>query len=215
MRGDLNIPWRLFGGYSYCDDEVRAISHTHMVFFSLASLVNRFSFFSIDLFFYIQVGSGLADEGNIGVIPLFSLRASKCVCHYPETSSRVLRFCNFKQPFSHLDEEASPGYYGVTLLDPNGPIRVQLTSSLRSAAHFYDFSSSPSLPPSLLFDMCHSNSEGVGNCPSAEIHLDLSSGPTATSIVSGYCTFAEFRFYFLHSTYALLMTQGGCSIWGI
>ena len=42
-------------------------------------------------------------------------------------------------PFSHDDEEASPGYYGVTLDAPGGDIRTELTATMRTGWQRYTF----------------------------------------------------------------------------
>ena len=42
-------------------------------------------------------------------------------------------------PFSHVGEEASPGYYGVTLTAPGGPVRAELTATTRTGWQRYTF----------------------------------------------------------------------------
>lgn len=68
-------------------------------------------------------GTGAPDYGNIGLMPLGEL-----------TREKTLPF-GMTAPFTHEGEEASPGYYAVTLLDP--AVRVELTATTRCAHHRY------------------------------------------------------------------------------
>ncbi|HOU55031.1 MAG TPA: GH92 family glycosyl hydrolase [Myxococcota bacterium] len=68
-------------------------------------------------------GTGAPDYGNIGIMPVTEM-----------TPSKVQPF-GMVAPFTHEGEEASPGYYAVTLLDP--AVRVELTATTRCAHHRY------------------------------------------------------------------------------
>jgi len=74
-------------------------------------------------------GTGAPDYGNILVMPTVGMSEEK--------TSKAL----FRTPFSHDDEEASPGYYTVTLDDPS--IRVEITATTHCAHHRYEFLDSP------------------------------------------------------------------------
>ncbi|MFW6067691.1 MAG: GH92 family glycosyl hydrolase [Myxococcota bacterium] len=70
-------------------------------------------------------GMGVPDYGAVGLMPTVGMS--------PEKTSVQGHLA----PFSHDTEEASPGYYAVTLSDPE--IRVELTSTERVALHRYTF----------------------------------------------------------------------------
>lgn len=74
------------------------------------------------------VGTGASDQGNFLLMPVMNLDGLK-------TQSE-----QYRSPFDHATEEATPGYYAVTL--DNGPIRAELTASPRGALHRYTFPSS-------------------------------------------------------------------------
>ena len=138
------------GGYSYCDDEVAAFSHLHLV------------------------GAGVTDLGNIGVIPVLNFTAARAQCFQPTVDGNDLRFCLFKQPFSHETELAEPGGYNVVLNDPESPgkanITVNLTATQHAAFHRYSYSAGFG-SPCVVLDLCHSNNLGKGNCPNASVQV--------------------------------------------
>lgn len=70
----------------------------------------------------------------------------------PFTGAPHWKNTEYRSPFSHKNEKASPGYYEV-LLDKNN-IKVQLTTSLRSGMHQYTFPSSADTG-SVLIDLEH------------------------------------------------------------
>ena len=77
-------------------------------------------------------GTGAPDYGNVLVTPTIGMSASK-------TSKK-----HFFQPFTHLDEQASAGYYAVTITVPaselgGGRIRAEVTATTRCAHHRYEF----------------------------------------------------------------------------
>lgn len=74
-------------------------------------------------------GTGAPDYGNILVTPTVGMTADK-------TSKK-----RFFQPFTHEGEEATPGYYAVTITDP--PVRLEVTATTRCAHHRYRFLDSP------------------------------------------------------------------------
>ena len=147
ISGDIRFAWRMPGGYSYCDSEVAAFSHTHLV------------------------GAGVTDLGNVGVIPVVNFTAARSRCFQPTVDGNDLRFCLFKQPFLHQSEIAEPGAYHVVLDDPAGPsaqIVANLTATQHAAHHRYVFPQGHGAP-SLLFDLCHSNNVGPNSCPNASV----------------------------------------------
>ncbi|MFT5076929.1 MAG: putative alpha-1,2-mannosidase [Flavobacteriaceae bacterium] len=75
-------------------------------------------------------GTGIGDLADIRFMPI-----NKEVDLTSEIKSRD--DVPYKSSYSHLNEEASPGYYSVLLNDFN--IKAELTSSLRTANHKYTF----------------------------------------------------------------------------
>ena len=75
-------------------------------------------------------GTGIGDLTDIRFMPV-----NKEVDLTAEIKSRD--DVPYKSAYSHLNEEASPGYYNLDLKDFN--IKVELTSSLRAANHKYTF----------------------------------------------------------------------------
>jgi putative alpha-1,2-mannosidase len=67
-------------------------------------------------------GTGCGDLGDLLVLP--------------GRSSRIAAD-RYRSPFSHGEEEASPGYYAVRLRDSG--IRIELTATARAAMHRYTF----------------------------------------------------------------------------
>jgi len=70
-------------------------------------------------------GVGIADYGNVLVMPT----SNRSGLYSSESSYQSL--------FSHSSEEASPGYYAVTLLGSG--IRAELTATAHCGVHRYDF----------------------------------------------------------------------------
>lgn len=84
-------------------------------------------------------GTGTTDLGNILVMPTTGWKDAMA-------SNQA-----YRSGFSHATEEASPGYYAVTL--DRYDIRVELTTSLRAALHRYTFPKGAKR--AVLFDPTH------------------------------------------------------------
>ncbi|MBD5256175.1 MAG: glycoside hydrolase family 92 protein, partial [Bacteroides sp.] len=82
-------------------------------------------------------GTGCMDLGDILVMPV--------------TGERDRAWDAYRSTFNKSSEVASPGYYAVTLDEPN--VRAELTASTRAAIHRYTFNSVDSA--SLLIDLQH------------------------------------------------------------
>jgi predicted alpha-1,2-mannosidase len=84
-------------------------------------------------------GMGIPEYGVVALMPTDGMDASK-------TSWE-----GYRAPFSHADEEASPGYYAVTFGDSD--IRVELTATARVGVHRYTFPAGSD--PVVLVDVGH------------------------------------------------------------
>ncbi len=82
-------------------------------------------------------GTGCMDLGDILVMP--------------STGQRLRSWDAYRSPFNKKTEEASPGYYAVTLSAPD--VRAELTATTRAAMHRYTYINSDSA--SLLIDLQH------------------------------------------------------------
>ncbi|MCI9606643.1 MAG: glycoside hydrolase family 92 protein [Muribaculaceae bacterium] len=82
-------------------------------------------------------GTGCMDLGDILVMPA--------------TGQRFRNWDQYRSPFDKSSEEASPGYYAVTLSAPQ--VRAELTATKRAAMHRYTYINSDSA--SLLIDLQH------------------------------------------------------------
>ncbi len=69
----------------------------------------------------------------------------------PSTGQRLRSWDAYRSPFNKKTEEASPGYYAVTLSAPD--VRAELTATTRAAMHRYTYINSDSA--SLLIDLQH------------------------------------------------------------
>lgn len=94
-------------------------------------------------------GTGIEDYGNFLFMPTDGMDAEK-------TDEG-----GYREKFSHDDEEASPGHYGVTFLESR--IRVDLGATAHAAHHRYSFPSTVAAP-SVLVDVSH----GIGNYPALD-----------------------------------------------
>ena len=83
-------------------------------------------------------GMGIPEYGAVALMPTLGMDESK-------TSWE-----GYRSPFSHETEEASPGYYAVTLGDG---VRVELTTTARVALHRYTFP--PAAEAVVLSDIGH------------------------------------------------------------
>lgn len=130
------------GGYYHGDSSILAFSHTRLV------------------------GAGVADLGNVGIIPL----AGRMISLPPVSSPRPLWPGH---AFDHEHEHAEPGYYSV-LLAPHGPeagrIRAETTAAgTHAALHRYRFSSAAP-ERRILVDVCHAAyAAGPGACRNASL----------------------------------------------
>ncbi|MDE6265611.1 MAG: GH92 family glycosyl hydrolase [Paramuribaculum sp.] len=82
-------------------------------------------------------GTGCMDLGDILVMP--------------STGERDRAWDAYRSPFNKSTEEATPGYYAVTLSAPD--VRAELTASARAAFHRYTYNNADSA--SLLIDLQH------------------------------------------------------------
>lgn len=82
-------------------------------------------------------GTGCMDLGDILVMP--------------STGDRDRAWDAYRSPFNKSTEEATPGYYAVTLSAPD--VRAELTASTRAALHRYTYNNADSA--SLLIDLQH------------------------------------------------------------
>jgi hypothetical protein len=141
-----------YGGYWYNDTHVRAFSHTHMV------------------------GAGVADFGNIGVMP----------CTKGLTTSMV-KHRGWLSAISHTTETAKPGYYSTQLQDHNTLAELSVAGT-HTGFHRYSFAKTGPLRLDrerlVLFDACHTvlphNSDGYTNkdpaCADAKITIAKTAG---------------------------------------
>jgi predicted alpha-1,2-mannosidase len=91
----------------------------------------------------MQVGAGVTDLGNFGVMPVGELEP------YMVSGARDA----YRSPFSHDTEVSQPGYYSV-LLEKFG-IRAELTATARCGVHRYTFPSSELDVGHVLIDVSH------------------------------------------------------------
>lgn len=102
-------------------------------------------------------GTGTTDLGNILVMPTTGWKDAMA-------SNQA-----YRSGFSHATEEASPGYYAVTL--DAYDIRVELTTSLRAALHRYTFPKGAKR--TILFDPTHfAGEDGEVREASAQLGAD-------------------------------------------
>lgn len=112
----------------------------------------------IDGFSHVRmVGTGLADYGNVLFMPTDG---------WAEGETDEL---DWRQTFSHDDEEARPGSYAVTLSDG---IHVELAATRHAAQHRYTFPETVS-EPRILIDLQHQLVDGAGG---AEVTVDAAAG---------------------------------------
>ncbi|KAH3743396.1 alpha1,2-mannosidase subfamily protein [Pelomyxa schiedti] len=108
------------------------------------------------------VGAGLPDYGSIGVMPMNRL----------PTSDDLTRF-GFRSNFSHSSETIEPGYYSVTLEDPN--IKVELTATDYVGLHRYSYLGDSTTERVVLFDTTYTLSEDAwsdNTCGDTETFID-------------------------------------------
>lgn len=147
-----DLPFRHLGGYSYCDDEIQAFSHLHMV------------------------GAGVSDLGNLGIIPFFSVNGSlsdRLVCRARDLGGYYVRLCDYKQRFSHWDELAEPGRYSVVLQDSRekSSIIANLSATAHAAIHRYQYLDS-NLNKHVVIDPCHNIAFEETACLDSAVWVD-------------------------------------------
>jgi len=104
-------------------------------------------------------GTGAPDYGVLSVMPLPSWDPSKLTVEQNES------------PFQKKSEVAAPGYYAVTL--DRGPVRAELTATLRAAHHRFTYDpaqSPPGTPRAILLDL--SKHLESGEITDAEVTVD-------------------------------------------
>src|SRR5690606_7947287 len=104
-------------------------------------------------------GMGVPDYGAVQVTPTVGMTADKAAV----AGARSL--------YDHADEQASPGYYAATLIEPG--IRAELTTSIRAARHRYTFDE-PSPEATIVFNLAY-NPAGKTS-PASEVEIDPGSG---------------------------------------
>jgi len=134
--------WMYCGGYRYSDSYIVGFSHTHLS------------------------GTGVADYCDISVMPTTKPIEEKYFIQSDSTVNQLITenkldpnsfinrdghpgpfdkhfFLKYRSKFSHNQEKASPGYYGVKLLDDD--IDVELTTGELAAMHRYRFNKATDL----------------------------------------------------------------------
>ncbi len=126
-------------------------------------------------------GTGATDGGNLLVIP--------CTEETAKSSSRGMN-----SAYSHEQERAFPGYYGVSL--PNTGITAELTATPRVGVHRYTFSEHQ--VPHILIHV--TSSLGKGKCKDGEVRI-LPEAREIEGAVTNFGTFSKryggLRFYFV------------------
>ena len=140
LKGGQAIEFSHCAGYAYDDDVIAGFSHARLN------------------------GAGIADYGNLGLMPTLGINAEK-------TAAR-----GHTSPFRHETEKSSPGYYAVRLDDTS--IDVELTATARVAFHRYRFPASKEA--TVLFDTSHILANSV------TVSGGKASYDEATKRVSGY-----------------------------
>jgi predicted alpha-1,2-mannosidase len=101
---------------------------------------------TIDGFSHFRLhGAGIADYGGTALMPTLGMTASMSAPR------------GHGSHFSHAMEQASPGYYAVTLTDTN--IAVELTASAHVAFHRYTFQ--PGVDATVIVDAGHLLADGL------------------------------------------------------
>lgn len=114
-------------------------------------------------------GTGHSDMGDILLMPFHGALM-------PDPGSAADPDSGYRSRFSHQREEASPGFYQVSLLDSG--IDVALTATTRSAMHRYSYPQG--VAPKVLLDLVHSIYHYDGKISWAEIRVENE------TTVSGY-----------------------------
>lgn len=146
------------GGYSYADTHVRAFSHTHLA------------------------GAGALGLGNVGLMPAADASEWTVQC-VPDVlgglaKGKSMRACNYRAPFSHEREEASPGRYSVVLnVSLGASVNATVTAAPFAAVHRYEWSAAnASSTRDVVLDVCHSVALDDGRCRNAAVTVNATSG---------------------------------------
>lgn len=129
VRG-VAVNFTHFSGYHFDDPDLRGFSHTHFI------------------------GTGVADYGNLRVLPLRDLGDSEPGAWWTRLDKD--------------SEQASPGFYTVDL--PTEEVMTELAASPRAGIHRYSFRGDD--PAHLIFDVAAAVSEGTVHDTSLEITTD-------------------------------------------
>ncbi len=106
-------------------------------------------------------GTGHSDLGDVLLMPFHGeLRADPGAADQPKSG--------YRSRYSHGQESARPGYYGVRLLDSG--IHVELSATARTAIHRYRYPNG--VRPKVLLDLVHSIYHYDGKVSWAEIRVE-------------------------------------------
>jgi len=116
-------------------------------------------------------GMGVPDYGALLVVPSIGIDAEKAEVG----GARSL--------FDHAQEEASPGYYAVDLLDVG--VHAELTATTRVALHRYTWDAATP-DATVLFDLGYN--PGGGRSPASEVEIDAATQTIRgmTTVLGGY-----------------------------
>jgi predicted alpha-1,2-mannosidase len=116
-------------------------------------------------------GMGVPDYGALLVTPTVGMEASKAA------------IAGARSPFSHEDEEASPGYYAATLEGPG--VRAELTATDRVARHRYTWDE-PTPEATIILNLGYNPADGRSTA--SEVSVDPKSGTLRgmTTVVGSY-----------------------------
>ncbi len=104
-------------------------------------------------------GMGVPDYGAVQVTPTIGMDPSKAAI----AGARSL--------FDHADEDATPGYYAATLLEPG--IRAELTATTRAARHRYSFDE-PSAEATVVVNLGYNPAGKISLA--SEVEIDAAAG---------------------------------------
>ena len=107
-------------------------------------------------------GTGATDYGVLAFMPVASWTPARTGPDGPD---------GYESPFQKTSEQATPGYYAVTL--DRGGIRVEITATARAAHHRYTFPAATT-DAAVIVDLNKHLSDG--RIDAAEVHLDAATG---------------------------------------
>ena len=114
--------WDSSSGYHYSDSKIVGFSHTHLS------------------------GTGIPDYNDVLLMPITKDGTAE-LFKPTDADGRPA----YASTFSHEEEQASPGFYAVTLKDSN--IRAELTTGLRVGVHRYTYPAGS--PARVVLDLAH------------------------------------------------------------